>query len=137
MSEGQVNQFLNEFTDWASAQSDIRAVALVGSYARNAATPTSDIDLVVIVTRPDNYMRDLEWTRRFGTVLRHQVEDYGKLVSVRVWYADGREVEYGITVESWAALPLDEGTRRVLSDRMRVLFEREPLLSRHQVEIGD
>jgi len=31
---------------------------------------------------------------------------------------------------------LDAETRRVISDGMRVLFEREPLLSRHQGEIG-
>jgi predicted nucleotidyltransferase len=137
MTADQVNQFLNEFTDWASAQSDIRAVALVGSYARNCATATSDVDLVVITNCPDKYLCNLGWTRQFGSVRHQQIEDYGKLISVRVWYADGREVEYGITDESWAALPLDEGTQRVISDGMRVLFEREPLLSRHQVEIGD
>jgi predicted nucleotidyltransferase len=130
MLGNQVNQFLNEFTAWASAQSDIRAVALVGSYARNAATATSDIDLVVIATHPENYLRDPAWTQRFGQVRRQQVENYGKLVSVRVWYADGRQVEYGIADESWAAVPLDEGTRRVITDGMRVLFEREPLLRR-------
>jgi len=137
MSEDQVNRFLKGFLEWAHTQTDIQAVALVGSYARNTATATSDIDLVVITSRPDNYMRDLGWTRRFGLVNRHQVEDYGKLVSVQVWYADGREVEYGISDESWTALPLDAGTRRVISDGMCVLFEREPLLSRHQVGIGD
>ena len=122
------NAFLNEFTAWASVQSDMHAVALVGSYARNAATSTSDIDLVVITNCPDNYLRDLGWTRQFGQVRRQQIEDYGKLISVRVWYADGREVEYGIADESWAAVPLDAGTRRVISDGIRVLFEREPLL---------
>ena len=137
MSEDQVNRFLKEFVEWAHTQTDIQAVALVGSYARNTATATSDIDLVEITSRPDNSMRDLGWTRRFGTGLRHQVEDYGKLVAVRVGYADGREVECGITDESWAALPLDDGTRSVISDGMRVLFEPEPLLSRHQGEIGD
>ena len=35
---GRVEQFLHDFREWASAQSDIQAVALVGSHARNAAT---------------------------------------------------------------------------------------------------
>ena len=59
MSEDQVNRFLKEFVEGAHTQTDIQAVALVSSYARNTATATSDIDLVVITSRPDNYTRDL------------------------------------------------------------------------------
>ncbi|HUV88802.1 MAG TPA: nucleotidyltransferase domain-containing protein [Anaerolineae bacterium] len=132
MSVDSVNRFLDEFAAWAAAQPDIVAVALVGSYARNAATETSDIDLVIIASQPETYLQDVAWTRRFGQVRRQQVEDYGKVTSIRVWYADGHEVEYGITDEGWAALPLDEGAHRVISDGMRVLFERTPILSRHQ-----
>jgi predicted nucleotidyltransferase len=128
----KVEQFLNEFADWAYAQPDIVAAALVGSYARNAATETSDVDLVLIVNRPDQYLQNQAWVQRFGNVHQRQVEDYGMVTSIRVWYTDGREVEYGITDENWVALPLDEGTRRVISDGMRVLFEREPILSRYQ-----
>jgi hypothetical protein len=68
---------------------------------------------------------------RFGTVESHQTEDYGKLISLRVFYRDGYEVEYGITTPDWAALPLDAGTRQVISDGMVVLFERGDVLSRH------
>ena len=107
----------------------------MGSYARNAATETSDVDLVLITSQPDNYLMDLNWIQRFGQVDRHQLEDYGKLTSVRVWYIDGPEVEYGITDKSWAALPLDEGTREVLAGGMRVLFEKEKILSRHQASV--
>jgi len=122
----KVNRFLNEFTEWARAQSDIEAVALVGSYARNAATETSDVDLVVIVHQPDKYLRSTEWIQRFGQVHRQQIEDYGLLISIRVWYTDGREVEYGITDENWVALPLDEGTQKVIADGMRILYWRMP-----------
>ena len=61
-----------------------------------------------------------------------QAEDYGLITSIRVWYIDGREIEYGITDERWAAIPLDEGSRRVISDGMQVLFEQNHILSRHQ-----
>ena len=43
----KVHRFLNEFVEWAEMQPDIQAVALVGSHARNAATESSDVDLVV------------------------------------------------------------------------------------------
>ncbi|MFZ1466645.1 MAG: nucleotidyltransferase domain-containing protein [Anaerolineae bacterium] len=125
----KVHRFLNEFVEWAEMQPDIQAVALVGSHARNAATESSDVDLVVITRQPDEYLRRTEWAQRFGQVLHHHIEDYGLLISLRVWYADGPEVEYGLTDERWSALPLDEGTQRVITDGMRILFERTPILS--------
>jgi predicted nucleotidyltransferase len=126
-----VDQFLAQFVAWAAAQPDIAAVALVGSHARNAATAGSDVDLVVLAARPELYLDDHEWIRQFGEVREQQIEDYGKLISLRVWYADGREIEYGIADESWAALPLDPGSQQVIADGMRILWERTSLLSRH------
>lgn len=133
MTQAAVDQFLDEFTAWAAAQPDIQAVALVGSHARNAARPDSDVDLVVIAEQPELYVQNTGWIERFGRVERQQTEDYVKLISVRAWYADGREIEYGLTDPSWAALPLDPGSQQVIADGMRVLFERTPLLSRHQL----
>jgi hypothetical protein len=69
--------------------------------------------------------------QRFGTVEKQQIEDYGNLTSLRVWYREGLEIEYGLTDERWAAIPLDEGTRRVMAGGIRVLFERGDMLSRH------
>ncbi len=45
----KVSVFLEEFVRWAPTQPDIVAAALVGSYARDAATESSDVDLVVLV----------------------------------------------------------------------------------------
>ncbi len=126
-----IQDFLDAFVGWAAAQADAQGIALVGSYARGAARDDSDIDLVLLTDQPRNYLDDLTWIERFGAVKKHQTEEYGKLTSVRVWYQNGQEVEYGITTPDWAATPLDEGTRCVLSDGMLVLFERGTLLSRH------
>jgi len=126
-----IRDFISSITRWASTQLDIKAIALVGSYARDSATEDSDIDLVMLVDHPGKYLEDTEWLRQFGSVEHQQVEHYGLVTSLRVWYADGREVEYGITTRHWAAPPLDKGTRRVINDGMKVLFEREALLSVH------
>ena len=131
MSKDRAERFLREFSHWASGQSDIQAVALVGSYARGTATEASDVDLVVVANQPGLYLQDRSWARAFGKILRQQVENYGKLISLRIQYEDQLEVEYGLTDQSWAAIPLDEGTREVISGGMNVLFERSPLLSRH------
>lgn len=131
MQSDQVELFLHEFVAWASSRSDILGVALVGSFARNAATESSDVDLVILACDPQAYLNNQGWVHQFGEPSRLQTEDYGELTSLRVWYADGGEIEYGLTSENWAAVSLDEGTRRVIAGGMRVLFERGPILSRH------
>jgi len=93
-----IRNFLDTFVPWASAQEDIQAIALVGSYARGAARDDSDIDLVLLTDEPQKYLEDLKWMERFGPVEKHQTENYGKLISIRVWYQNGVEVEYGITM---------------------------------------
>ena len=129
MTKIRVEQFLNEFSRWATDQDNIEAVALVGSYARGTATEASDVDLVVLANQPDLYLQERTWTQTFGKIVNQRVEDYGKLISLRVRYADGLEVEFGLTDASWAAAPLDEGTREVISRGMKVLFERGSILS--------
>ena len=127
MGRIRVEEFLREFTLWASGQVNIQAVALVGSHARGTATETSDVDLVVVANQPQLYLKERTWTHAFGEVVKQQVEEYGRVVSLRVQYANGLEVEYGLTDPSWAEVPLDEGTREVMSGGLRVLFERGPL----------
>ncbi len=131
MNADQVDEFLQHFTRWASSQPDILAAALVGSYARGQGRPDSDVDLVLICAYPQNYLTSPRWVLEFGDVAGRRFEDYGKLTSLRVWYGDGLEVEYGIAGKDWAALPLDEGTRQVIADGMVVLYDRDGLLSRH------
>lgn len=133
MKKEQVDQFLKDLARWARLQNDLLAAALLGSYARGAATPDSDVDILLISSQPEQYWKDSSWTAKFGVVEERQIEQYGLVTSLRIWYAGGMEVEYGIADERWAALPLDAGTRQVISDGIRVLFERGNLLSRHLV----
>jgi len=123
-------RFLQQVAEWASDQKDIHAVALVGSHARGEARGDSDIDLVLLADNPQKYLGDGGWLGQFGPVLRRQTEYYGLMTSVRVWFAAGGEVEFGWTSRAWAEEPLDEGTRRVIQDGMRVIFERGTILSR-------
>ena len=130
-SAEHIRDFLNLFVNWASAQEDVQAIALIGSYARGEARDDSDIDLVLLTQQPERYLENVKWTTRFGVVEKHETEDYGELISIRVWYQNGVEVEYGITTPDWAALPLDAGTQEVMRGGMIVLFERGNLLSRY------
>ena len=53
---------------------------------------------MILTDRPQRYLDEVQWTKRFGVVEKRQNEDYGKLISLRIWYQNGREVEYGITM---------------------------------------
>ena len=130
MEEAQVLQFYQELIRWSNGREEILAIGLVGSYARGNARPDSDVDLIILLADPQPYLQDTDWASAFGTVVKQQVEDYGIVTSLRVWYSDGLEVEFGLTRPDWAALPLDKGTAQVIAGGMRILFEREALLSR-------
>ena len=127
----QAPEFIRHFTRWASEQSDILAVALVGSYARGSAREDSDVDLVVISEVPQKYLTHTVWAESFGVIAKEQIEDYGMLISLRIWYEDGLEIEYGFTTPAWAATPLDAGTKEVIKGGIKILFERTALLSPH------
>jgi predicted nucleotidyltransferase len=79
----QVPAFLSEFSRWAASEPDILAVALVGSHARNEATDGSDVDLVIVARDPKSYLENTRWAQRFGTIDRQQIEQYGKVTSLR------------------------------------------------------
>ena len=125
------DQFIAKLIDWVPTQSHIEAVALVGSYANGIASEESDIDLILLVSDPDKLIDDIKWVYQFGDVSDNQIEYYGKVTSIRVWYSKGPEVEFGITYPTWASSPLDNGTQQVIDNGMKVLFERKPFLSKH------
>ncbi len=120
----RVAELILSVQTWAAARPDVHGVALVGSHARQAATPESDVDLVIVCESPPTLIDDADWIRAFGTPRRTAREDWGRVTSLRVWYADGLEVEFGIADRAWASAPLDAGTRRVIDDGCVVVFDR-------------
>jgi len=116
-----VSDFLDRVTDWAAHQPTIAAVALVGSHARGAARPDSDIDLVLLCEEPHEFLAHTSWIHHFGTVERCHTEAWGVVTSLRVHYKESLEVEFGLTTLAWAAVPVDPGTRHVVSHGMRIL----------------
>lgn len=123
-------QLVSAVTCWAEGRIDIQSVVLVGSHARGEARSDSDVDLVILCARPELYLQQQSWIHEFGVARDVSVEDWGNVQSIRVFYADGPEVEYGITSSRWATLPLDDGTRQVLKDGAAVLLDRDGGLTR-------
>jgi predicted nucleotidyltransferase len=119
-----IRPFLSAVATWAKRQPGVGAVVLVGSYARGSARPDSDIDLVLLLDDPQAFLADTGWVHSFGQPVRQEVEYWGKLTSLRVWYADGQEVEYGLAGLDWGSDPADEGDMRVIRDGIRLVTQR-------------
>lgn len=125
-----VGPLIDRVIAWAAARPDIQGLAVVGSYARRQARPDSDLDFILIAKQPEAYVAEPGWVETFGTVQSCTVEDWGLVTSLRVFYEDGPEVEFGLTSRAWVRLPLDEGTAQVIADGLLILFDREGGLAR-------
>ena len=132
----KVKDLLNAVTKWAEGNPGILGVALVGSYARDKAKVDSDIDLVVLASTPKEFIDNPEWTKGFGNVKSFKVEDWGLVTSLRVFYQGDLEVEFGMTTLEFASEPIDEGSRQVIADGMRILFDKSGLLDRAFKEVA-
>ena len=101
---------------------------VVGSQARGSASACSDVDLIILVREPAEFIRATEWIEAFGHPLRHAFENCGNVEVCRVWYQHGLEVEFGFADERWAQ---DPGGQAVIADGLRVLLDRGLLRDHH------
>ena len=126
----QVEQLLDQATAWARQQPDIRGLALVGSWARGSARTDSDVDLVVLTSNPHRYLADDDWTTALGAAGVLRTQAWGPLTERRQLLQGGLEVEVGVTQPAWAATdPVDAGTRRVVTDGLRILHDPDGRLA--------
>jgi uncharacterized protein len=127
---------LTSITKWAKTQPQIRGLALVGSYARNAARPDSDIDLIVVAEDPQSFrdpawLAAIDWPAANVRLAKWTDEEYGAVWSRRVGLSPKGEVEISFACISWAdTSPVDPGTARVVSDGCHILFDPDGLLER-------
>jgi hypothetical protein len=127
----EVDRLLRQATDWAPTRPDIRALGLVGSYAYDAPRMGSDVDLIVLTMNKAVYLERSDWLATFGPLRPIATRHWGVLTERRVRTPSGLHVEFGIAAPSWASVtPVDEGTRRVVSDGLRILYDPRGLLGK-------
>lgn len=119
---------IERVTAWARKRADVRALLLVGSYARGNPRPDSDIDLMLLTERPDTYLENTDWIAELGATLI-ATESWGVIRSLRLSTFGGFEVELGVGGIAWANLdPVDGGTQRVVAHGARILYDPDGLL---------
>jgi hypothetical protein len=102
----------------------VHGLALVGSFARGAARPDSDVDLILLTDDPAAYVFDAGWATDLGAAKIVRTRSWGPLTERRLLLPSGLEVEVGVVLPLWASTdPVDAGTRRVVTDGMRILYD--------------
>jgi predicted nucleotidyltransferase len=123
-----VTAFAEALVSWAKTQTEIVGVALVGSYARDGATKESDVDLIILTADTAKYFENQQWMSLFGEVQKSMIENWGPVETIRVFYRNSFEAEYNFTEPAWAENPIDAGTRRVVTDGMKILHDPKGVL---------
>ena len=129
-----LDEIVAPIVSWARRRPDIRGLALAGSWARGAARPDSDIDLILLVDEPETFRRQgwldgITWHE--GHVTQWHDADYGVAWSRHLQLGDSREIEFTFCRPSWADIdPVDAGTVEVVLGGCRVLLDKSGLLEK-------
>lgn len=126
----EVELLLERVRTWAEQRADVRAVALVGSWARESATVDSDLDVVVLTEAIAEYVDGRAWIAELGATSVIRTRRWGILTERRLAVPGGVEVDVGIAAPSWAAAEeADAGTVQVVANGLRVLYDPDGLLA--------
>lgn len=120
---------IEDIADWAIKRDEVVAVAVVGSYARKAERMASDVDIMIFTDDPDE-LTDVSWflkLRPNAQLIRSM--SWGPVRERRMRLPSGLHVELNFASASWAVVPLDPGTRRVLGDGHRIIYDTGVLAS--------
>jgi predicted nucleotidyltransferase len=127
----EVESLLEVVRGWASLRADLRAVALVGSWAKRSARMESDVDLVLVTDDIAAYVRDDAWAAELGAAAVIRTRRRGALTERRLVLPSGLELDVGVVDPTWTSTaPLDPGTARVAADGLVPLHDPQGLLAR-------
>lgn len=116
-----VNEKMELVKKWILNEESILLGLLIGSYARGEQRDDSDIDYILMVDNPDEFMLNTNWIKFFGVVVSAQSEVYEEVNALRVYYQDNIELEFGFVKKDWLEMPMKEATREALSGGYEVL----------------
>jgi hypothetical protein len=127
----EVDVLLDLIPRWARQRGDVRAVALVGSWAHGTPRPGSDVDLILLTEEPSLYTGGKDWIAELGGITLVATRGWGAITERRFRLPSGLAVEVGVGRPSWASVtPVDEGTRRVATDGLVALHDPDGLLGK-------
>ncbi len=134
----ELQAFIERLPHWAERRPDICALALVGSRVYGAPRPDSDLDVLLLTEAPSDYVEREDWLEELGVAQLVRTSSWGAVVERRFALPSGLEIDLGIGTPAWATIdPPDSGTRKVISDGMRILYDPDGLLAALLVACAD
>jgi len=136
MKHDKLDKILNLTLEFAEGNSEILALGLCGSWARGTAKMDSDIDLSILVKdklrfKNTDWTEDLEFEKINESIEYFKDKVYGEVWSRHVFLNSNTEIEFAFADRSWADTEnLDEGTRKVVSDGFKILYDPEQILNK-------
>jgi predicted nucleotidyltransferase len=131
MDDASAEAVIEAVAAWVRARDDLRALALVGSWARGTPGPASDVDLLVLSDCLEGYRRSREWMSeidfaRAGHSIKSSNDvSYGAVWSRHIHLHPAGEVELTFAPCAWASVaPIDEGTSAIVSDAFRIIVDK-------------
>ncbi|HEV3238478.1 MAG TPA: nucleotidyltransferase domain-containing protein, partial [Gemmataceae bacterium] len=136
MKTTDANAMVSAVADWSIDHEDIRAMALVGSWARGNPHQGSDIDLLLLSDRADEYRRSQKWLTEIDfdgagyRVLSSEDANYNVVWSRHIALLPAGKVEITFAQCSWARIdPVDDGTRSVVKEAFQIIFDKDGILA--------
>lgn len=131
----RADELLERLVSWAQGRDDVHVVLLVGSQARSdrQADELSDIDIVLTVDEPDEFLSKDEWLEQLGDTIVQTVEPtaFGGLTERRVLFASGQDVDFSIVPAELGPLLVDfkdlVEVRELVGRGVRVLVDKTQL----------
>lgn len=114
---------IEEVSKFFSRQKDIRAMILIGSYAKGEERSDSDVDFIILAKDRNKWLSNTNWTKLLGTVVSITQEDYEEVKAIRTYYEDNVELEFGFIEESWLKKPLADTTKEAIEGGYKVLYD--------------
>jgi uncharacterized protein len=137
MTSGQAEKLVDTIRRWVEERDDLRALALVGSWARGNPKSSSDLDLIIVANSPEAYhvpskwLRSIHFAKAAFEIRRYETCAYGSVWSCHIYSEPEAEVELTFAAPAWACIdPIDPGTRSVVADAFRAIVDKDGTLSR-------
>jgi len=137
MQTVDVDAIVRAVANWALRREDIRAMALVGSWARGNPHQGSDVDLLLLSDRVDEYRHRQKWLAEidlesagFG-IASSEDESYGVVWSFHIALVPSGKAELTFAPFSWArAGEVDAGTLHIVKDAFHIIFDKDEILTK-------
>ena len=114
---------------WMKKNKKVEGALLIGSYAKGTQREDSDVDFIIIVEDPTEWIEKSKWVKEFGAVVSMNQENYEDVLALRVYFQDDVELEFGFVTKEWLTKPYKEATQEALSGGYKILVDNNGILN--------